>query len=63
MSPQAALWTLAAASAALTIVAAFLDHRRGRRRDLDRVGWVPWALVQIIAMIGAVVAAVLALKG
>ena len=36
------LWTLAAAFAALTALAAWADHRRGRRRDLDRPGWVPW---------------------
>lgn len=63
MTTQAWLWTLAGAAALLAIVAAYLDHRRTRRRDLDRVGWAPWGFVQIAAGFTAVIAAALALKG
>jgi hypothetical protein len=47
----------------LAVVAGVLDHRRNRRRDLDRVGWAPWSFLQIAAAFGALVAAALALKG
>jgi len=47
--------------AALALVAAIAERRRAGRRDLDRVGWVPWALVQIGAIIAAAAAAAIAL--
>jgi hypothetical protein len=62
LTPAQLLWTLAAASLALAIVAAVADHRRTRRPDLDRPGWVPWAPIQILAGTAAIVAAVLALR-
>lgn len=62
MTAQAMLWTLAGALALLTAVAAFAEHRRTRRRNLDRVGWMPWNLIQVLAALAAVVAAALALK-
>jgi hypothetical protein len=55
MSPSAPFWLLAAASAALAFLAGWADRRRGRRRNLDKPGWVPWDLVLILAMIAAVV--------
>ena len=62
MSAQAALWTGAGAALALAVVAGLAEHRRSRRRDLDKPGWMPWNLIQVIAGIAAVVAAALALK-
>jgi hypothetical protein len=47
----------------LAIAAGVADHRRTRRRNLDRVGWAPWSFLQIAAGFAAVVAAALALKG
>ena len=63
MTAQAGLWTLAAAALALAALAALAERRRARRRDLDRPGFMPWALIQLLAGIGAVAAAALALKG
>ena len=57
------LWTLAASAAAVAAAAALADRRRTRRRDLDRPGWMPWTLVQLLAMILSAVAAAFALKG
>jgi hypothetical protein len=62
-SQATALWVLAGCAAALALVAALADRRRAGRRDLDRPGWVPWALVQVLAMLVAAVAAAFALKG
>jgi drug/metabolite transporter (DMT)-like permease len=63
MTTQAGLWTLSGLFLVLAVVAGFAEHRRTRRRNLDRPGWVPWMLIQVLAGIGAVVAFALALKG
>jgi hypothetical protein len=60
--PEYRLWAAAAASLALAAWAAWAEHRRGKRRDLDRPGWVPWNLIQVLAFLGALAAAALALK-
>jgi hypothetical protein len=62
MTTQAALWTTAGAFAGLAGFAFVADHRRVKRRDLDRVGWMPWNFIQIAAMIFAAATVALALK-
>jgi hypothetical protein len=57
--PAALLWPAAAAFAALALLAGWADHRRDKRRDLDRPGWVPWQLILVLAMIASVVCAAL----
>jgi hypothetical protein len=57
--PTPLLWTLAAASAALAALAGWADHRRGKRRNLDKPGWVPWQLILVLAMMACVVCAAL----
>jgi hypothetical protein len=47
---------------ALAIFAAWAEHRRAKRPNLDRPGVMPWHLVQILAGIAALAAAALALK-
>lgn len=61
MTAQPALWTLAGTLVALAAASALAEHRRTRRRNLDRPGWVPWTLLQMLAAIGAVAAAAVAL--
>ena len=56
------LWTLAALFAALAAFAAWRDHARTKRRNLDRPGWVPWTGVTVMAMLLALVAVVLAVR-
>ena len=53
------LFLLAAASAAVAALASWADHRRGKRRDVDKPGWVPWSLIVVLAMLAAVVCAAL----
>ena len=60
---QAGLWWGAGIALAVAVLTAFAEHRRSRRRDLDRVGVMPWNFIQIIAFLIAILAAVLALKG
>jgi hypothetical protein len=62
MTAQVGLWTLGGMLLVLALVAGFAEHRRARRRNLDKPGWVPWALIQVLAGLGAVVCAALALK-
>lgn len=59
---QVPLWIGVGAMVALAGVSGVADWRRGRRRELDRVGWVPWTLIQVLAMLLAIVGAALALK-
>jgi hypothetical protein len=58
--PSLALWTAAAAFAALALVAGWADHRRGRRRNLDKPGWVPWQPMLVLAMMASVICVALA---
>jgi heme A synthase len=60
---QEELWMLAGVAAVVAVVAGIADWRRDRRRDVDRVGWVPWGFLQFAGLLGAVVAAALAVKG
>lgn len=61
MTVQPALWAVSGTLLALAAVSVLAEHRRARRRDLDRPGWVPWTGLQILAAIGAVAAAAVAL--
>ena len=53
---------IAGAAAMLAVAAGLLDRRRAKRRDLDKPGWVPWDVLQILAGIVVVVAIVLAFR-
>ena len=58
------LWTIAGGAAILFAWSVLAERRRSRRRDPDRVGWVPWTLLQLVAVLVMVfsVAMVLARK-
>ena len=57
------LWIAAGGLTLLAAFAALAGHRRGKRRDLDRVGLMPWDLIQVLAFLGAMAAAGVALTG
>jgi hypothetical protein len=57
--------SLIVAAVALLVIAGFaqwMDRRRNDRDHLDKVGWVNWPLVMILALIGAVMLVILAAK-
>jgi cytochrome c oxidase assembly factor CtaG len=62
VTTQDLLWTGAGIALALAVLAAIAEYRRTRRRDLDRVGIIPWNFIQVIAFLCAMLAAALALK-
>ena len=57
------LWIGVGAFVAVAAGSSLADWRRSKRSDLDRVGWMPWTLIQIMAVLGAVMTAALAIKG
>ncbi len=60
---QSTLWTGAAGCIALAGIAILSDRRRQKRRNPERVGWVPWSTVLIFALFGAAICVALAIKG
>ena len=62
MSVQAGLWAGAGAAGAMAVIAGIAEWRRGRRRNLDRVGWMPWTAIQVLSLLAMTLAAALALK-
>jgi hypothetical protein len=62
MTIQAVLWIAAAVAGGLVVVAGVAERRRSRRRDIDKVGCVPWTLVQVIALALAALLTAYAIK-
>jgi hypothetical protein len=60
---QATMATVGAAAVSLIAVSHIADRRRMNRRDLDRVGFMPWPLISVMATIVALFAFALAIKG
>ena len=48
---------------ALAVLATLADRRRGQRRRIDAVGWVPWTAIFLAACFGAAALFTLALAG
>jgi hypothetical protein len=55
-------WIAAGLLLLLAVIGGWREHRRKRRRDIDRPGLVPWQLIEILAFFAAVGAVLLALK-
>lgn len=62
LTPAQLLWSGAGLLLLIAAGSAWAEHRRSRRRNLDRPGWVPWNLIQILAFLLAVVLAALATR-
>jgi hypothetical protein len=55
-------WIAAGLLLLVAIFGGWREHRRKRRRDIDRPGLVPWQLIEILAFFAAVGAALLAMR-
>ena len=61
-SMQQQLWGGAALAVLVAIGSGFGEYRRRRRRDMDEVGFMPWTLIQVLAMLLAAILASVALN-
>jgi len=59
---QEGLWATAGGAVLVAVAAVLGEWRRSRRRDLNKVGWMPWTFIQVMALLTAMTAAALALK-
>jgi hypothetical protein len=59
---QAAMTMIGIGAAVMIAIAALADRRRQRRADLDRVGFMPWPLISLLATMVALFAFAIALR-
>ncbi len=59
---QQQLWGGAVAALLLAVVSGVGESRRRQRRNLDRVRFMPWAMMQVLAMLVAVILVSVALN-
>ena len=59
---QVTLWTGCATALAVAGLSAWAERRRARRTNLDAVGFMPWPIILILAMMIAAVFAAIAIK-
>jgi hypothetical protein len=52
---QGRLSVIAIAAIVLAIVSGVAEYRRQRRDDLDRIGLMPWPLIQIVSLMVAAI--------
>ncbi len=60
MTTSMIFWLVSAAAAVLAGLSGVAEKRRDRRKNLDRPGWVPWTLIQVLAVLIVFIAAALA---
>lgn len=58
---QLQYWGGAAVAVIVAVASALGERRRSHRRDMDRVGLIPWTTIQMIALFAALVLASIAL--
>ena len=58
------LWgELAAAAVVIAVAASVAEHRRDNRADIDKVGFMPWTTITMLAILTALISGALAFKG
>ena len=56
-------WTaMAVLSAVVVAVSSFADRRRGRRKNIEAVGFMPWTTITVISVLATVLSIALAIK-
>ena len=58
---QQQLWTSVGVAVVVAVIAGFGERQRKRRKDMDKIGLMPWPLIQILAMLAALILTSLAL--
>ena len=58
---QQELWTSVGVALLVAVIAGFGERQRKRRADMDRIGLMPWPLIQVLAMLTALILTSLAL--
>jgi len=48
---------------AIGLLSIFAERRRNRRKDWEKVGFMPWPFIMLMSFLLSVIATVLALKG
>jgi hypothetical protein len=59
---QVMLWSWAGVALAVVALGGVADWRNRRRRNIDRVAMLPWPLIQVMALLAAVMLAALAIN-
>lgn len=59
---QVMLLSWAGAALAIVALGGFADWRNRRRRNIDRVAMLPWPLIQVMALLAAIILAALAVN-
>lgn len=59
---QGSMLVVSAASAVVAAVAEYADYRRRNRRDVDKVGFMPWRGIALVSITVAIFATAFALK-
>ena len=57
------IWVPVVALLLLALASGVADWRRRRRDDPDRIGWVDWPTVQVLAILGAAMLVAFAIGG
>ncbi|WP_066801252.1 hypothetical protein [Sphingomonas soli] len=52
---QQELWTSVGIALLVAVIAGFGEHQRKRRSDMDRIGLMPWPLIQVLALLAALI--------
>jgi len=47
----------------VAVIAAIAERRRNNRKDIEKVGFMPWPFIMLMALLFAAIAIGLALKG
>jgi hypothetical protein len=58
---QQELWTGVGLALLVAVIAGLGERKRKRRRDMDRIGLLPWPLIQVLALLAALILTSLAL--